>query len=141
MLTTCAAQYDRDASRYHQGVYKRKRGELLGQLNSVLSPLFLGQLKNLHKEVLTTFRRELKDELRGEHYHFGEVVSRARERLEKRFRGGAEEARQVKDDDDDEWSWREEEELLREEVAAVATQMRADETKKMVNQIEVRDSI
>ena len=104
-----------------------------------MSPLFLGQLKNLHKEVLTTFRQELKEELRGEGYHFGEVVTKARERLESRFRTGAEEARKVKEDDEseEEWSWREEEELLREEVSVVASQMRADETKKMVNQIEV----
>ncbi|KAF8497658.1 root hair defective 3 GTP-binding protein [Gautieria morchelliformis] len=137
-LNPVPAQYDRDASRYHIGVYKRKRGELLTQLNSVLSPLFLGQLKNLHKEVLTTFRQELKDELRGEGYHFGEVVTKARERVESRFRTGAEEARKVKEDDEseEEWSWREEEELLKEEVSMVASQMRADETKKMVNQIE-----
>ena len=105
----------------------------------MLSPLFLGQLKNLHKEVLTTFRQELKEELRGESYHFGEVVMKARERLESRFKAGAEEARKVKEDDESEaeWSWREEEELLKDDVSAVASQMRADETKKMVNQIEV----
>ena len=64
---------------------------------------------------------------------------KARKRLESRFRTGAEEARKVKEDDEDEeeWSWREEEELLRKEVSVVASQMRADETKKMVNQIEV----
>ncbi|KAF8575097.1 root hair defective 3 GTP-binding protein [Ramaria rubella] len=131
-------QYDRDASRYHKGVYKRKRGDLLTQLNSVLSPLFLGQLKNLHKAVLTMFKQELRDELRGDGYHFGEVVSEAQARLESRFKEGAEEARKVKEEEesDEAWSWREEEELLMEEVSAVAAQMRADETKKMVNQIE-----
>lgn len=99
----------------------------------------MGQLKNLHKEVLTAFRQELKEELRGEGYHFGEVVTKARERLELRFRAGAEEARKVKEEEEseEEWSWREEEELLKEEVSVVASQMRADETKKMVNQIEV----
>ena len=61
-------------------------------------------------------RRELKDKLQGENYHFGEVVSRARE-LETRFRGGAEEAWQVNDGSDDKWSWQEEEELLREVAA------------------------
>ncbi|KAF8520478.1 RHD3/Sey1 [Hysterangium stoloniferum] len=132
------AQYDRDASRYHKGVYRRKRTDLLAQLNSVLSPLFLGQLKNLHKDVLATFKQDLINKLRGEGYSFGDVVSKARQRLTQRFQEGAEEARKVKEDDesDEEWNWHEEEELLNIEVAAIASQMRLDETKKMVNQIE-----
>ncbi|KIJ49596.1 hypothetical protein M422DRAFT_161141 [Sphaerobolus stellatus SS14] len=132
------SQYDQAASRYHKGVYQRKRADLISQLNSVLSPLFLGQLKNLHKESLGLFKQELKDELRKEGYNFGDVVQKAREHLENRFRTGAEEARKVKEEDEseEEWSWREEEELLKAEVEAVATQMRSDETKKMVNQIE-----
>ena len=89
--------------------------------------------------MLGLFKQELKDELRKEGYNFGDVVQKARSRLEERFRDGAEEARKLKEDDesDDQWTWAEEEELLKAEVEAVATQMRSDETKKMVNQIEV----
>lgn len=36
-----------------------------------------------------------------------------------------------------EWNWAEELELLKEEVKSVADQCRKDETKKMVNTIEV----
>ena len=54
-----AARYDRDASRYHQGVYKRKRADLVAVLDSTLSPLFLGQLKNLHKACLVAFKNEM----------------------------------------------------------------------------------
>ncbi|KAI0645779.1 root hair defective 3 GTP-binding protein [Trametes meyenii] len=125
-------RYDRDASRYHQGVYKRKRADLVGVIDSTLSPLFLGQLKNLHKASLATYKQEMLEGVRGEGYNFATVVSAARERLEKRFLEGAKEALVEGTD----WSYEEELQLLREEARSVADQCRKDETKKMVNVIE-----
>ncbi|KAI0044983.1 protein SEY1 [Auriscalpium vulgare] len=127
-------RYDRDASRYHQGVYKRKRTDLLATLDSTLSPLFVGQLKNLHKASLVAFKKEILDGLRSEGYNFADVVGQARGRCEARFVEGAKEA--VVADDEAAWNWEEELELLREEVRLVADQLRKDETKKMVNTIE-----
>ena len=127
------ARYDRDASRYHQGVYRRKRADLVAALDTTLSPLFLGQLKNLHKSCLVAFKEEMLQGLRGEDYSFADVVGRARETCEGVFTTGAKEAL-VEDTD---WSWGEELELLKEEVKIVADQCRKDETKKMLNQIEV----
>lgn len=126
------ARFDKDGSRYHQGVYSRKRADLLAQLDSALAALFLGQLKNMHKLALTSFKRELADSLKGESYSFADVVAGARAACEKRFVDGAEEAR-LKDTD---WTYADELELLREEMDAVAVQCRSDETKKMVNAIE-----
>ncbi|KAJ8457497.1 hypothetical protein ONZ51_g11495 [Trametes cubensis] len=125
-------RYDRDASRYHQGVYKRKRADLVGVIDSTLSPLFLGQLKNLHKACLVKYKQEMIDGMRGEGYNFAEVVAAARERLEKRFLDGAKEALVEGTD----WSYEEELQLLRDEARSVADQCRKDETKKMVNVIE-----
>lgn len=130
-------RYDRDASRYHQGVYKRKRADLVGVIDSTLSPLFLGQLKNLHKACLVKYKQEMVDGMRGEGYNFAEVVAAARERLEKRFLDGAKEALVEGTD----WSYEEELQLLRDEARSVADQCRKDETKKMVNVIEVRHSL
>jgi hypothetical protein len=127
-------RYDRDASRYHQGVYNRKRTDLLAALDSILSPLFLGQLKNLHKSCLVAFKKEMLEGMRGVEYNFADVVSKARERCEGRFSAGAKEALVEGTD----WSWEDELELLKEEVGSVADQCRRDETKKMVNLIEVR---
>lgn len=127
------ARYDRDASRYHQGVYKRKRTDLLASIDSALSPLFLGQLKNLHKSCLVQFKSEMLAGLRGEEYNFAEVVGKAREKCESRFEAAAKEALVEGTD----WSWTEEMELLKEEVGIVGDQCRKDETKKMINQIEV----
>ena len=73
------------------------------------------------------------DGLRGENYSFADVVSKVRQRCEGNFAVGAEEAL-VEDTD---WSWEDELQLLEEEVGIVADQCRKDETKKMLNQIEV----
>ncbi|KZT40769.1 root hair defective 3 GTP-binding protein [Sistotremastrum suecicum HHB10207 ss-3] len=133
--TTALSRYDRDASRYHNGVYSRKRAELLAAIDSSLLPLFVGQLKNIHKAVLVEFKSELALGLQGESYNFAEVVSSAKAKSETNFSEGAKEAAAAGNEQDG-WSWTEELELLREEVQAVADQFRSDETKKMVNAIE-----
>jgi protein SEY1 len=131
------ARYDRDASRYHQGVYKRKRADLIGTLDSALSPLFLGQLKNLHKAALVSFKVATVAGLKIEGYNFADVVGKARANAEARFSDGAQEA--VVTEGDASWQWEEELRLLRDEIQSVADQLRKDETKKMVNAIEVCD--
>ncbi|KAJ7091897.1 RHD3/Sey1 [Mycena belliarum] len=130
--TDALTRYDRDASRYHAGVYQRKRTDLLAALDASLSPLFLGQLKNLHKTCLVTFKSEMLNGLRGEGYNFGEVVFAARGRCLGRFETAAKEALVEGTD----WVWEDELNSLAEEVRGVADQCRRDETKKMVNHIE-----
>ncbi|KAI9571146.1 RHD3/Sey1 [Boletus coccyginus] len=128
------ARYDRDASRYHQGVYSRKRTDLHATITSTLNPLFLGQLKNLHKSCLSAFKSALHATLSGDgtDYNFGNVVRKATSECETRFQAGSKEACI----EEKEWSWEEELNLLREEIANVAEVFRKDETKKMVNVIE-----
>ena len=129
------ARYDRDASRYHPGVYKRKRADLTGTLDSTLLPLFVGQLKNLHKVALTLFKAKVVVGLKVDGYNFADVVSKARAEAEAGFSQGAREA--VVTEGDAAWEWEEELRLLREEVQSVADHLRKDETKKMINAIEV----
>ena len=62
----------------------------------------------------------------------------AKERWEKAFEEGAKEAVPVEGEDTVHWGYDEEFNLLREEMGSVADQCRKDETKKMVNVIEVR---
>lgn len=131
-------RYDRDASRYHPGVYKRKRADLVGVLDSTLTPLFVGQLKNLHKASLVQFKQEMQDGMRGDNYNFAEIVKAARERCEKVFEEGAKEAVPVEGEETVHWTFEDEFGLLREEISSIADQCRRDETKKMVNAVEVR---
>ncbi|KXN90981.1 Protein SEY1 [Leucoagaricus sp. SymC.cos] len=124
--------YDRDASRYHKAVYARKRADLISALDSTLSPLFLGQLKNLHKLCLVQFKKALFDGLKGEEYDFSDVVMKARAKWEGKFEEDTKEALVEETD----WVWEDELESLKEEIGSVADQCRKDETKKIINQIE-----
>ncbi len=76
MEADISGKFDRDASRYHAGVYQRKRLDLLSSLHASLSPLFLGQLKNLHKTVAARFAKDLNAGLKEPGYDFAEVVQR-----------------------------------------------------------------
>ncbi|KAF8078847.1 RHD3/Sey1 [Lyophyllum atratum] len=130
--TDALTRYDRDAPRYHKGLYGRKRADLLASLDSTLSPLFLRQLKNLHKTCLVTFKKEMLEGLRGESYNFADVVYKAQGRCVDTFSATAQEALVEGTD----WAWEDELESLKEEVRAVADRCREDETKKMLNLIE-----
>lgn len=52
--------FDKNASRYHRGVYEKKRVEMLAKLNTQLNIFFVGQLKNLHKKAIAMFEDNLK---------------------------------------------------------------------------------
>ena len=83
-----------------------------------------------------------KDSVRYKHEHAEGLAHKLQEsearltelHMEKRFLEGAQEALVEGTD----WSYEEELGLLREEARVVADQCRKDETKKMVNVIEVR---
>ena len=101
-------------------------------MESTLTPLFLGQLKNLHKSCLVSFKREMLEGMRGESYSFADIVGDARSKFEQLFLTGAGELLI----EDVNWSYDEEYSSFQEEIQLVADQCRKDETKKMVNVIE-----
>ena len=78
--------FDAAASRYHAGVYQRKRAELLAKISSSLSPLYVGQLTNLQKATIKDFRRTMQEVLKGEGYDFGSLVQDATAQAEQNFR-------------------------------------------------------
>lgn len=129
-----AVSFDTAASRYHSGVYSRKRLELLSKLNSTLSPLFLSHLKNLHKLVLKDFRKSIQDGLKADGYDFAQVVRETTEKAEQEFKKGAKEVTL----EETGWSSEETEGQLREDMVAIADLLRVEETKKMIAVIEVR---
>ncbi|CAO1617569.1 unnamed protein product [Parajaminaea phylloscopi] len=125
-------QFDKAASRYHAEVYKRKRTDLLEKLNSTLSPFFLGQLRNLHKSVVNTFKSSVIEKLRGEGYDFAQVVGEERRKALDTFERHASQIRLA----DTDWSFEDDLQELQESITEIANQCKAEETKKMVLQIE-----
>lgn len=146
--------FDREAGRYHIDVYRRKRGDVLAQMDSALEPLLLGQLKNAHKRTLATFKKRLVAALRAasdkeRSYDFAALVSSQIQASLQDFRSVASALRpatldkslpSVSDADGqagEAWSLAEEEEnQLHAEMKAVADQARKTETTKMVNSIQ-----
>ncbi|SNX82793.1 probable Protein SEY1 [Melanopsichium pennsylvanicum] len=131
--STALAKFDRDASRYHPEVYKRKRIDLLEKLNSSLSPFFLGQLKNLHRHMLASFKSNVLERMRSEaNYDFGQVVTSEKKSALDKFTVAAQ-AVLLSDTD---WTIIDEVAQLDAEIQSISDVMRVEETKKMVLQIE-----
>lgn len=127
------SKFDKDASRYHTGVYTRRRGELAIKVHAALLPLFSSQLKQLHKRLLAEFKSGLVREIRSGDYDFAEVVGRLQRDTESKF---------VEDAGalllpESEWNFEETLGLLREDMQTTADSSRAEETKKMVATLEV----
>jgi protein SEY1 len=59
LTMTYLARYDVDASHYGQDVHQRKREDLIASIESMLSPLSVGQFKLLHRDCLLAFEQEL----------------------------------------------------------------------------------
>lgn len=88
--------FDIAASRYHKGVYGRKRIELENKIDSRLKVLFQGQLSAAHKSGVHAFSEAVTTAVKagqkkGTSYDFAEIVDRekksALERYEKEAKG------------------------------------------------------
>jgi hypothetical protein len=84
-LLAATAGFDTAASRYHQGVYQRKRAELLTNLFATLSPIYLGQLNNAEKATSAKFVADINSELKAPSYDFAEVVERCTRNAQSQF--------------------------------------------------------
>lgn len=88
--------FETAASRYHKGVYGRKRTELENKIDSRLKALFLGQLSAAHKSGVHAFSEAVSmavkgGQKKGASYDFAEIVDReqksALERYERDAKG------------------------------------------------------
>ena len=88
--------FETEASRYHKGVYGRKRTELESKIDGRLKVLFQGQLSAAHKSGVHAFSEAVSTAVKagqkkGASYDFAEIVDRetnsALSRYEKEARG------------------------------------------------------
>lgn len=73
--------FETEASRYHKGVYGRKKAELESKIDGRLKVLFLGQLSAAHKSGVREFTEAVTAEVKagqkkGATYDFAEIVER-----------------------------------------------------------------
>lgn len=73
--------FETEASRYHKGVYARKKEELQGKIDARLKVLFQGQLSAAHKSGVREFSDAVSaavkaGQKKGASYDFAEIVDR-----------------------------------------------------------------
>jgi len=82
--------FETEASRYHKGVYTRKREELSGKIDGRLKTLFQGQLSAAHKSGVNTFSEAVSEAVRqgqkrGSNYDFAQIVETEKKLAMSRF--------------------------------------------------------
>ncbi|KAF9909033.1 Dynamin-like GTPase that mediates homotypic ER fusion [Lobosporangium transversale] len=124
--------FDKDASRYHAEVYKRKRAEMMSKANHMLEAYFLGQLKNLHKKAVSMFSTKLQNTLRGDGVEFSVAVADSKKEALDYFLQGAKAIKL----DETEWSFDEELYQLEQGLKELAAVQREKELNKMLAALE-----
>ncbi|KAF9935373.1 Dynamin-like GTPase that mediates homotypic ER fusion [Linnemannia zychae] len=124
--------FDKDASRYHIEVYKRKRADMLTKANSMLEAYFLGQLKNLHKKAVNMFSNNLQQALRTEGAEFAVVVNNSKKDVLDYFLQGAKAIKL----EETEWVYDEELYQLEQGLKEFAAAQREKELNKMLTSLE-----
>lgn len=128
------ASFDLAASRYHNGVYQRKRVEFLAKMNTSLSPLYLAHLKSLAKSIIKKFQSQLIHELKtgSGARDFKDVVDGQMDSAKKEFQ----DAVKLVLLDETDWGYTEELNQLVEDLTNISNQCKVDEMKKLIASIE-----
>ena len=127
-----------EASRYHQGVYKRKSAELQSQVDSRLKALFKGQLTALHKSGLTAFTDAVSTAVKtgqkkATNYDFQSIVSKEKTAAIQKFE---QEANNTVISGADWSEYTQEFTLYKKDLDAVSSQLRKDELRRLATRVE-----
>ena len=130
--------FETEASRYHKGVYGRKRSELEGKIDVRLKALFLGQLSAAHKIGINSFSEAVTaavkaGQKKGASYDFAEIVDRVKKtalsRYEKEAKGVLVEGAP--------WSnYKQEMALYQQELDEVTGRLRKEEMRRLATRVE-----
>ena len=82
--------FEIEASRYHKGVYVRKRVELEGKIDVRLKALYAGQITAAHKSGVASFSEAVASAVKsgqkkGASYEFADIVGREKQTALKQF--------------------------------------------------------
>ncbi|KAF1353223.1 RHD3/Sey1 [Delphinella strobiligena] len=127
-----------EASRYHQGVYKRKSAELESQVDARLKLLFKGQLTAAHIEGVATFSDAVTTAIKtgqktGSNYDFSSIVQHEKTAAITRFE---QEAKRTIIEGAV-WSEYEQElNLYRKDLDQVSSKLRKDELRRLATRVE-----
>ncbi|KAG6986491.1 hypothetical protein G7Y79_00080g100620 [Physcia stellaris] len=130
--------FETEASRYHKGVYGRKRAELENKIDGRLKILFQGQLSAAHKSGVNEFSEAVSSAVKagqkkGASYDFAEIVDREKKtalsKYDKEARGVLVEGAP--------WSnYRQEMSLYQKDLNEVSGRLRREEMRRLATRVE-----
>lgn len=130
--------FETEASRYHKGVYARKRTELESKIDGRLKVLFQGQLSAAHKSGVYAFSEAVSiavkaGQKKGASYDFAEIVDREKKsalsKYEKEARGVLVEGAS--------WSnYKQELSLYQKDLNEVSGRLRREEMRRLATRVE-----
>lgn len=131
-------RFEVEASRYHKGVYQRKRADLENKVDTRLKALFNGQLGAAHKSGIREFSEAVTSAVKtgqkqGGSYDFAQIVNKevkiALEKFEQTARGTAVEGTTWGD-------YKQQMSLYERELAEVSGRLRRDEMRRLASRVE-----
>lgn len=130
--------FDTEASRYHKGVYSRKKGELESKIDGRLKILFQGQLSAAHKSGVRDFSEAVSGAVKagqkkGASYDFAEIVDREKKNAVSRY---DKEARGVLVEGAPFSNYKQEMALYQKDLNEVSGRMRREEMRRLATRVE-----
>lgn len=130
--------FQTEASRYHKGVYQRKRTELEGKMDTRLKMLFKGQLSAAHKQGVEEFSDAVSNAVKlgqkkGASYDFAAIVSEQKSVALKKF---DREAKAVVIEGLQWSNYKQELSLYQQDLDEVSGRLRRDEMRRLATRVE-----
>ncbi|CAO1602433.1 Dynamin-like GTPase that mediates homotypic ER fusion [Xanthoria calcicola] len=130
--------FETEASRYHKGVFSRKKGELESKIDGRLRILFQGQLSTAHKSGVREFSDAVSGAVkagqkRGANYDFAEIVDREKKTALSRYE---KEAKAVLVEGTSWSNYKQELASYQKELGDVSGRLRRDEMRRLATRVE-----
>ena len=130
--------FETEASRYHKGVYARKKGELENKIDGRLKVLFQGQLSAAHKSGVRDFSDAVSaavkaGQKKGASYDFAEIVDREKKNALSKY---DKEARGVLIEGLPWSNYKQEMSLYQKDLNEVSGRLRREEMRRLATRVE-----
>lgn len=130
--------FQTEASRYHKGVYTRKRSELEGKIDTRLKALYQGQLAAAHKVGVASFSEAVSSAVKagqkkGASYEFADIVEKQKAVALKQFET---EAKSLAIEGVPWSNFRQQYILYEKDLNEVSGQLRKEEMRRLATRVE-----
>ncbi|RKU42951.1 Protein sey1 [Coniochaeta pulveracea] len=134
----CVTGFELQASRYHKGVYARKRAELESKIDTRLKALYQSQLSAAHKAGVAAFSDAVTNAVKagqksGGSYEFAEIVDKQKRKTLQIFQ---EEVESLVIPDVPWSKFEHQTSLFEKELGEVSARLRKDEMRRLATRVE-----